>query len=96
LAQIVCPTATSRTIVEQRPDEDLLACTWLRLQRGRSPQRKAVRAHKAGGDYLDLFRLVSHPAMTRPISLSMREARHELGSWCLREIKEQILEGAES
>jgi hypothetical protein len=60
-----------------------------------APRRRAARAHKAGGDYLDLFRLVSHPAMTRPIAVSMSGAPHDLGSWCLREIKERILEGAD-
>jgi hypothetical protein len=60
-----------------------------------APRRKAVRAHKAGGDYLDLFRLVSHPVMTRPIALSLREAPHDLDSWCLREIRHRMLEGAD-
>jgi len=37
----------------------------MRLQS--APKRRAARAEKAGGDYLDLFRLTSHPEMTRPL-----------------------------
>lgn len=57
-----------------------------------APRRRAARAHKAGGDYLDLFRLTSHPAMTRPIALALSEAPHDLGSWCLREIKRRMVD----
>jgi hypothetical protein len=57
-----------------------------------APRRKAGRLDKAGGDYLDLFRLLSHPAMTRPIAFSLREAPHDLGSWCLREITRRMLD----
>lgn len=60
-----------------------------------APRRSPARTHKAGGDYLDLFRLVSHPAMTRPIAFSLREAPHDLGSWCLREINRRMLDEAD-
>ena len=51
-----------------------------------APKRRAARAEKAGGDYLDLFRLTSHPDMTRSIAEALSEAPHDLGSWCQQEI----------
>jgi hypothetical protein len=57
-----------------------------------APRRRAARVHKAGGDYLDLSRLASHPAMTRSIALTLRDAPHDLGSWCLREIKRRMID----
>ena len=49
------------------------------MKRQCAPRRRAARVHKAGGDYLDIFRLSSHPALTRPIALSFRTAPHDLG-----------------
>jgi hypothetical protein len=51
----------------------------------------AVGNVPAGGDYLDIFRLISHPAMTGAIALSLREAPHDLGSWCIGEIERRML-----
>ncbi|MGO8871216.1 MAG: hypothetical protein ACLQPH_07395 [Acidimicrobiales bacterium] len=60
-----------------------------------APRRRGARADKAGGDYLDLFRLVSHPAMTRSIAVSLRAAPHDLGSWCSLEISRCMIEDAD-
>lgn len=60
-----------------------------------APRRRGSRAAKAGGDYLDLFRLVSHPAMTRSIAISLRAAPHDLGPWCSREITRCMIEDAD-
>lgn len=60
-----------------------------------APRRRGVRADKAGGDYLDLFRLVSHPAMTRSIAISLPAAPHDLGPWCSREITRCMIEDAD-
>ena len=46
-AQVRCRFATPASLVA------------MKLQS--APKRRAARAHKAGGDYLDLFRLASHP-----------------------------------
>ncbi len=60
-----------------------------------APRRRGARADKAGGDYLDLFRLVSHPAMTRSIAVSLCEAPHDLGSWCSLEITRRMIDDAD-
>jgi hypothetical protein len=60
-----------------------------------APRRRGARADKAGSDYLDLFRLVSHPAMTRSIAISLRAAPHDLGSWCSLEITRRMIEDAD-
>jgi hypothetical protein len=60
-----------------------------------APRRRGVRADKAGGDYLDLFRLVSHPSMTRSIAVALRAAPHDLGSWCSLEITRRMIEDAD-
>lgn len=60
-----------------------------------APRRRGARAFKAGGDYLDLFRLVSHPAMTRSIAVSLRAAPHDLGTWCSLEITRRMIEDAD-
>jgi hypothetical protein len=60
-----------------------------------APKRRAARAEKAGGDYLDLFRLTSHPDMTRSISEALREAPHDLVSWCQREIRRCMVDEAD-
>lgn len=60
-----------------------------------APRRRGARADKAGGDYLDLFRLVSHPAMTRAIATSLRAAPHDLGLWSSREITRRMVEDAD-
>jgi hypothetical protein len=65
----------------------------MKLQSG--PRRRGVRTDKAGGDYLDLFRLVSHPAMTRSIAIALRAAPHDLGSWCSLEITRRMIEDAD-
>jgi hypothetical protein len=52
-------------------------------------------ADKAGGDYLDLLRLASHPAMTRSIAIPLSAALHDLGSWCSREIFRRMIEDAD-
>jgi hypothetical protein len=60
-----------------------------------APKRRAARAEKAGGDYLDLFRLTSHPEMTRAIAEALRHAPHDLGSWCQREIRRCMIDEAD-
>jgi hypothetical protein len=60
-----------------------------------APKRRAARAEKAGGDYLDLFRLTSHPDMTRSIAEALRPAPHDLGSWCQQEIKRCMVDEAD-
>ncbi|MGO8871300.1 MAG: nucleotidyl transferase AbiEii/AbiGii toxin family protein [Acidimicrobiales bacterium] len=60
-----------------------------------APRRRAERSHKAGGDYLDLFRLVSHPTLATSISSALREAPHDLGTWCLREIQRCMVDDAD-
>lgn len=60
-----------------------------------APRRRGERAHKGGGDYLDLFRIISHPAMTRSIALSLREAPHDLGLWSSREITRCMIDDAD-
>ena len=60
-----------------------------------APRRRGGRADKAGGDYLDLFRLVSHPSMTRSIAVALRAAPHDLGSWCSLEITRRMIEDAD-
>ena len=60
-----------------------------------APKRRAARAEKAGGDYLDLFRLTSHPDMTRTIAEALRQAPHDLGSWCQQEIKRCMVDKAD-
>ena len=60
-----------------------------------APRRRGARADKAGGDYLDLFRLVSHPAMTRSIAISLRAAPHDLGPWCSIGITRCMIEDAD-
>jgi len=60
-----------------------------------APKRRAARAEKAGGDYLDLFRLTSHPDMTRAIAEALRQAPHDLGSWCQREIRRCMVDEAD-
>ncbi len=60
-----------------------------------APKRRAARAEKAGGDYLDLFRLTSHPEMTRAIAEALRHAPHDLGSWCQREIRRCMVDEAD-
>jgi hypothetical protein len=60
-----------------------------------APKRRAARAHKAGGDYLDLYRLTSHPDMTRSIAEALSEAPHDLGSWCQREIRRCMIDEAD-
>jgi hypothetical protein len=56
-----------------------------------APRRRAARAHKAGGDYLDAFRLVWHPALTRPMAMALRTAPHDLGGWCIREVERTMV-----
>ncbi len=60
-----------------------------------APKRRAARAEKAGGDYLDLFRLTSHPDMTRTIAEALRQAPHDLGSWCQEEIERCMVDEAD-
>jgi hypothetical protein len=60
-----------------------------------APKRRAARAEKAGGDYLDLFRLASHPDMTRSIAEALSQAPHDLGSWSQREIKRCMIDEAD-
>ncbi|HUY65387.1 MAG TPA: hypothetical protein VMV06_01090 [Acidimicrobiales bacterium] len=60
-----------------------------------APRRRAARAAKAGGDYLDLFRLASHPTMTRQIALALNDAPHDLGPWCMREIQRCMIDDAD-
>lgn len=60
-----------------------------------APQRRAARASKAGGDYLDLFRLTSHPEMTRSIAEDLLQAPHDLGRWCRREISRCMVHDAD-
>jgi hypothetical protein len=60
-----------------------------------APKRRAARAEKAGGDYLDLFRLTSHPEMTRAIAEALRHAPHDLGGWCQREIRRCMVDEAD-
>ncbi len=60
-----------------------------------APKRRAARASKAGGDYLDLFRLTSHPEMTRSIAEQLIQAPHDLGAWCRREISRCMIQDAD-
>jgi hypothetical protein len=60
-----------------------------------APRRRAERAPKAGGDYFDIFRLVSHPALTKPIAEMLRTAPHDLGTWSADQIRTQLVEYAD-
>jgi len=60
-----------------------------------APRRRAARAAKAGGDYLDIFRLSSHPAMTGEIASALKDAPHDLGPWCLRELRRCMIDDAD-
>ena len=60
-----------------------------------APRRKGQRSHKAGGDLFDIFRLTSHPALTRAIARSLRNAPHNLGDWCAASMKDTFVDGAE-
>ena len=57
-----------------------------------APRRRAERAHKAGGDYFDIFRLLSHPSLVRPVAEAFRDSPHDLGEWSVREIKSKMLD----
>lgn len=57
-------------------------------------RRRAERSHKAGGDYLDIFRLLSYPTMARPIAEAFRAAPHDLGDWSAREIRSRLVDDA--
>ena len=81
VAQVRCRFATPASLVA------------MKLQSG--PRRKGAREDKAGGDYLDLFRLVSHPAVTRSIAICLRAAPHDLGLWCSLEINRRMIEDAD-
>jgi hypothetical protein len=80
-AQVRCRIATPASLVA------------MKLQS--APKRRAARAEKAGGDYLDLFRLASHPDMTRSIAEALRNAPHDLGTWCQREIIRCMIDEAD-
>jgi hypothetical protein len=60
-----------------------------------APRRRGARADKAGGDYLDLLRLASYPAMTRSIAIPLSAALHDLGLWCSREVTRRMIEDAD-
>jgi hypothetical protein len=60
-----------------------------------APRRRAQRAHKAGGDLFDIFRLVSHPSLTRPMATALHHAPHDLGDWCATGIRRFLLDEAE-
>ena len=60
-----------------------------------APHRQGGRSHKAGGDLFDIFRLTSHPALTRAIASSLRSAPHDLGDWCEASVAETFVDGAE-
>lgn len=57
-----------------------------------APRRRTERAHKAGGDYFDLYRLLSHPSLVRPIAQAFRHAPHDLGEWSLRQIGSKMVD----
>jgi hypothetical protein len=59
-----------------------------------APRRKGPRSHKAGGDLFDIFRLMSHPALTRAIANSLRDAPHDLGGWCVASVVDTFVDGA--
>jgi hypothetical protein len=52
------------------------------------------RAHKTGGDLLDLFCLIP-PGVARSIARALSDAPHDLGSWCRQEIKRCMLDEAD-
>ena len=81
VAEVRCRIATPASLVA------------MKLQS--APKRRAARAEKAGGDYLDLFRLTSHPDMTRSIAEALRHAPHDLGGWCQREIRRCMVDEAD-
>lgn len=57
-----------------------------------APRRRAARSHKAGGDYFDVFRILSHPGLVRPVVDAFRHAPHDLGEWSVREIRTRLVE----
>ncbi len=59
-----------------------------------APRRTAGRAHKAGGDYFDIFRLVSHPALTRRIAQMLQSAPHDPGTWSADQIRAELVDQA--
>ena len=61
-----------------------------------APRRRASRAHKAGGDYFDIFRLVSHPDLTRSIAQALSRAPHDLGTWSAGQIRARLIEQADA
>ncbi len=60
-----------------------------------APRRQGQRSHKAGGDLFDIFRLTSHPALTRAIASSLRSAPHDLGDWCAGSVVDTFVDRAE-
>jgi hypothetical protein len=60
-----------------------------------APRRRGERSHKAGGDLFDMFRLISHPGLTRAIASSLRVAPHDLGGWCAASVEETFIDRAE-
>lgn len=57
-----------------------------------APRRRAERTHKAGGDYFDIFRVLSHPSLVRPVAEAFRDAPHDLGEWSVREIQSKVVD----
>jgi hypothetical protein len=56
-----------------------------------APRRKAECAHKAGGDYFDILRLVSKPTLTVAIADALRRAPHDLGVWSVAQIRRRLM-----
>lgn len=60
-----------------------------------APRRQGPRSQKAGGDLFDIFRLISHPALTRAIASSLRSGPHDLGDWCAASVVDTFVDQAE-
>jgi hypothetical protein len=60
-----------------------------------APRRKGERSFKAAGDLFDIFRLTSHPGLTRAIASSLRSAAHDLGDWCAASEADTFVDRAE-
>lgn len=59
-----------------------------------APRRRAERSHKGGGDLFDIFRMLSHPALVRPIAETFWMAPYDLGEWSVTQIRSRFVEGA--
>jgi len=56
-----------------------------------APRRRAGQSYKAAADYFDIFRLLSHPGLLRPLVEALKLAPHGLGEWAARELQARFI-----